>query len=140
MSDRAAPGSSGLYWGMWGVVLGDLGAALGCNPPLWVPGIGQKIFMQDSDASNFLKKRSRRSPKSQDEVNGETRAGIYPLSPCPSPHFLSSFLPLPPSLLSLPPSLSLMSPTRIYQDRSKGKLEGPEPPCIWGGCTSHLQR
>ncbi|XP_012870107.1 PREDICTED: unique cartilage matrix-associated protein isoform X3 [Dipodomys ordii] len=29
----------------------------------------QKIFMQESDASNFLRRRSRRSPKSRDEVN-----------------------------------------------------------------------
>uniref|UniRef100_A0A8C0XUZ7 Unique cartilage matrix-associated protein n=1 Tax=Castor canadensis TaxID=51338 RepID=A0A8C0XUZ7_CASCN len=33
----------------------------------------QKIFMQESDASNFLKRRSKRSPKSQDEVNAENR-------------------------------------------------------------------
>ncbi|XP_048223429.1 unique cartilage matrix-associated protein [Perognathus longimembris pacificus] len=33
----------------------------------------QKIFMQESDASNFLKRRSRRSPKSRDEVNAENR-------------------------------------------------------------------
>ncbi|KAM4828456.1 putative cartilage matrix-associated protein [Thomomys bottae] len=32
-----------------------------------------KIFMQESDASNFLKRRSRRSPKSRDEVNAENR-------------------------------------------------------------------
>uniref|UniRef100_A0A8C0XS98 Unique cartilage matrix-associated protein n=1 Tax=Castor canadensis TaxID=51338 RepID=A0A8C0XS98_CASCN len=32
-------------------------------------GAKQKIFMQESDASNFLKRRSKRSPKSQDEVN-----------------------------------------------------------------------
>ncbi|XP_038190907.1 unique cartilage matrix-associated protein isoform X4 [Arvicola amphibius] len=29
----------------------------------------QKIFMPESDASNFLKRRGKRSPKSQDEVN-----------------------------------------------------------------------
>ncbi|XP_035297379.1 unique cartilage matrix-associated protein isoform X4 [Cricetulus griseus] len=29
----------------------------------------QKIFMQESDASNFLKRRGKRSPKSQNEVN-----------------------------------------------------------------------
>nr|XP_027784227.1 unique cartilage matrix-associated protein isoform X5 [Marmota flaviventris] len=28
-----------------------------------------KIFMQESDASNFLKRRSKRSPKSRAEVN-----------------------------------------------------------------------
>ncbi|XP_008562297.1 PREDICTED: unique cartilage matrix-associated protein [Galeopterus variegatus] len=32
-------------------------------------GVKQEIFMQESDASNFLKKRSQRSPKSRDEVN-----------------------------------------------------------------------
>ncbi|XP_045320561.1 unique cartilage matrix-associated protein isoform X2 [Leopardus geoffroyi] len=31
--------------------------------------VEQKIFMQESDASNFLKRRGKRSPKSQDEVN-----------------------------------------------------------------------
>ncbi|EPQ14148.1 Putative cartilage matrix-associated protein [Myotis brandtii] len=36
-------------------------------------GVGQKIFMQESDASNFLKKRGKRSPKSRDEVNVENR-------------------------------------------------------------------
>ncbi|XP_016059395.1 PREDICTED: unique cartilage matrix-associated protein [Miniopterus natalensis] len=34
-------------------------------------GVEQKIFMQESDASNFLKKRGKRSPKSRDEVNAE---------------------------------------------------------------------
>ncbi|XP_015001973.2 upper zone of growth plate and cartilage matrix-associated protein [Macaca mulatta] len=33
----------------------------------------QKIFMQESDASNFLKRRGKRSPKSRDEVNAENR-------------------------------------------------------------------
>ncbi|XP_062957382.1 unique cartilage matrix-associated protein isoform X1 [Cynocephalus volans] len=36
-------------------------------------GVKQEIFMQESDASNFLKKRSQRSPKSRDEVNAENR-------------------------------------------------------------------
>ena len=31
----------------------------------------EEIFMQESDALNFLKKRSKRSPRSQDEVNGK---------------------------------------------------------------------
>ncbi|NP_001298137.1 unique cartilage matrix-associated protein isoform d precursor [Mus musculus] len=31
--------------------------------------VKQKIFMQESDASNFLKRRGKRSPKSRDEVN-----------------------------------------------------------------------
>ncbi|XP_054114437.1 upper zone of growth plate and cartilage matrix-associated protein isoform X2 [Callithrix jacchus] len=33
----------------------------------------QKIFMQESDALSFLKRRGRRSPKSQDEANAENR-------------------------------------------------------------------
>uniref|UniRef100_A0A8C3VTB0 Unique cartilage matrix-associated protein n=1 Tax=Catagonus wagneri TaxID=51154 RepID=A0A8C3VTB0_9CETA len=33
----------------------------------------EKIFMQESDALNFLKKRSKRSPRSRDEVNAENR-------------------------------------------------------------------
>lgn len=37
----------------------------------------KKIFMQESDASNFLKRRGKRSPKSQDEVNGK-EAGWSP--------------------------------------------------------------
>ncbi|KAE8616510.1 hypothetical protein XENTR_v10008823 [Xenopus tropicalis] len=32
-----------------------------------------KIFMQGSEASNFFKKRGKRSPKSQDEINAENR-------------------------------------------------------------------
>uniref|UniRef100_A0A286Y4D9 Unique cartilage matrix-associated protein n=1 Tax=Cavia porcellus TaxID=10141 RepID=A0A286Y4D9_CAVPO len=32
-------------------------------------GERQKIFMQESDASNFLKRLSKRSPKSRGEVN-----------------------------------------------------------------------
>ncbi|XP_036042584.1 unique cartilage matrix-associated protein isoform X2 [Onychomys torridus] len=36
-------------------------------------GVKEKIFMQESDASNFLKRRGKRSPKSQDEVNVENR-------------------------------------------------------------------
>ncbi|XP_047595499.1 unique cartilage matrix-associated protein isoform X2 [Lutra lutra] len=35
--------------------------------------VEQKIFMQESDASNFLKKRGKRSPKSRDEANAENR-------------------------------------------------------------------
>lgn len=31
----------------------------------------EEIFMQESDALNFLKKRSKRSPRPQDEVNGK---------------------------------------------------------------------
>ncbi|XP_025838510.1 unique cartilage matrix-associated protein [Vulpes vulpes] len=33
----------------------------------------EQIFMQESDASNFLKKRDKRSPKSRDEANAENR-------------------------------------------------------------------
>ncbi|XP_031214642.1 unique cartilage matrix-associated protein isoform X2 [Mastomys coucha] len=33
----------------------------------------KQIFMQESDASNFLKRRSKRSPMSRDEVNVENR-------------------------------------------------------------------
>ncbi|CAO2594992.1 Unique cartilage matrix-associated protein [Lemmus lemmus] len=36
-------------------------------------GMKRKIFMPESDASNFLKRRGKRSPKSQDEVNVENR-------------------------------------------------------------------
>ncbi|XP_005398152.1 PREDICTED: unique cartilage matrix-associated protein isoform X2 [Chinchilla lanigera] len=36
-------------------------------------GVRQKVFMQESDASNFLKRRSKRSPKSRNEVNAENR-------------------------------------------------------------------
>ncbi|XP_004409192.1 PREDICTED: unique cartilage matrix-associated protein [Odobenus rosmarus divergens] len=35
--------------------------------------VEQKTFMQESDASNFLKKRGKRSPKSQDKANVEKR-------------------------------------------------------------------
>ncbi|XP_006150062.1 unique cartilage matrix-associated protein isoform X1 [Tupaia chinensis] len=35
--------------------------------------VKQKIFMQESEASNFLRKRGKRSPKSRDEVNAENR-------------------------------------------------------------------
>ncbi|XP_054845230.1 unique cartilage matrix-associated protein isoform X1 [Eublepharis macularius] len=33
----------------------------------------KRVFMQDSDASNFFKKRGKRSTKSRDELNAETR-------------------------------------------------------------------
>ncbi|XP_006066098.2 unique cartilage matrix-associated protein [Bubalus bubalis] len=33
----------------------------------------EEVFMQESDALNFLKKRSKRSPRFQDEVNVENR-------------------------------------------------------------------
>ncbi|XP_069911804.1 unique cartilage matrix-associated protein isoform X2 [Oryctolagus cuniculus] len=36
-------------------------------------GVKPKIFMRESDASNFLKKRGKRSPKSREEVNAENR-------------------------------------------------------------------
>ncbi|KFO34535.1 Putative cartilage matrix-associated protein [Fukomys damarensis] len=38
-----------------------------------VPGVQQKIFMQESDASSFLQRRGRRSPKLHGEVNAENR-------------------------------------------------------------------
>ncbi|XP_001368376.1 unique cartilage matrix-associated protein [Monodelphis domestica] len=33
----------------------------------------KKIFLQEPDASNFFKKRAKRSPKSRDELNAENR-------------------------------------------------------------------
>ncbi|EHB07530.1 Unique cartilage matrix-associated protein [Heterocephalus glaber] len=36
-------------------------------------GVRQKIFMQESDASNFLKGRGKRSPRSRYEANAENR-------------------------------------------------------------------
>lgn len=44
---------------------------LGVKSSFLVSGMKQKIFMQESDASNFLKRRGKRSPKSQDEVTGK---------------------------------------------------------------------
>ncbi|VCX38205.1 unnamed protein product, partial [Gulo gulo] len=38
--------------------------------------VEQKIFMQESDASSFLKKRGKRSPKPQDEANGKFAGGL----------------------------------------------------------------
>ncbi|XP_028351303.1 unique cartilage matrix-associated protein isoform X1 [Physeter macrocephalus] len=38
-----------------------------------VSGVEGKIFMQESDALNFLKKRGRRSLKPREEVNAENR-------------------------------------------------------------------
>ncbi|XP_061493853.1 unique cartilage matrix-associated protein isoform X1 [Rhineura floridana] len=35
--------------------------------------VKKRIFMQESDASNFFKKRGKRSTKSRDELNAETR-------------------------------------------------------------------
>ncbi|KAM4035157.1 putative cartilage matrix-associated protein [Anomaloglossus baeobatrachus] len=35
-----------------------------------------KIFMQESEASNFFKKRGKRSTKSQDEINAENRQSL----------------------------------------------------------------
>ncbi|XP_004578525.2 unique cartilage matrix-associated protein [Ochotona princeps] len=39
-------------------------------------GVKQKIFMQEADASNFLKKRTKRSSKSREEANAENRQKI----------------------------------------------------------------
>ncbi|XP_040824124.1 unique cartilage matrix-associated protein isoform X4 [Ochotona curzoniae] len=36
---------------------------------LLLSGVKQKIFMQEADASNFLKKRTKRSSKSREEAN-----------------------------------------------------------------------
>lgn len=45
--------------------------------------------MQESDASNFLKKRGKRSPKSQEEVNGkDTAAPRFLLCPAAGPQGL----------------------------------------------------
>lgn len=62
------------------------------EPPLVVTGISrvsgvEEIFMRESDASNFLKKRDKRSPKSQDEVNSKDAGGLpsaLASSPVPS--------------------------------------------------------
>ncbi|CAM5085842.1 unnamed protein product [Eretmochelys imbricata] len=35
--------------------------------------VKKKIFIQESDASNFFKKRGKRATKSRDELNAETR-------------------------------------------------------------------
>lgn len=49
----------------------------GVKSSFLVSGMKQKIFMQESDASNFLKRRGKRSPKSRDEANGKA-AGWSP--------------------------------------------------------------
>uniref|UniRef100_A0A8D2LDP0 Unique cartilage matrix-associated protein n=1 Tax=Varanus komodoensis TaxID=61221 RepID=A0A8D2LDP0_VARKO len=36
-------------------------------------GMKNRVFMQESDASNFFKKRGKRSTKTRDELNAETR-------------------------------------------------------------------
>lgn len=41
-----------------------------------VSGVEGKIFMQESDALNFLKKRGKRSSKSREEVNGKDAGGL----------------------------------------------------------------
>lgn len=58
-----------------------LGAARGLGEPVWVvtglsgvPGVDQ-IFMRESDAWDFLRKRSKRSSKSREEVAGKGAAG-----------------------------------------------------------------
>nr|XP_055188128.1 unique cartilage matrix-associated protein isoform X3 [Nyctereutes procyonoides] len=47
--------------------------ASGLLAAVLLTNVEQKIFMQESDASNFLKKRDKRSPKSRDEANVENR-------------------------------------------------------------------
>lgn len=37
-----------------------------------LPGLKKRVFMKESDASNFFKKRGKRATKSRDELNGET--------------------------------------------------------------------
>ncbi|XP_030071560.1 unique cartilage matrix-associated protein-like [Microcaecilia unicolor] len=52
------------------------GAALGSpktDAEKTKPNPKKNIFLQDSEASNFLKRRSKRSPRSRDEVNAENR-------------------------------------------------------------------
>ncbi|KAF3818715.1 hypothetical protein GH733_012132 [Mirounga leonina] len=44
-----------------------------CEGHPGVQDVEQKIFMQELDASNFLKKRGKRSPKSRDEASVENR-------------------------------------------------------------------
>uniref|UniRef100_A0A8C3IXG4 Unique cartilage matrix-associated protein n=1 Tax=Chrysemys picta bellii TaxID=8478 RepID=A0A8C3IXG4_CHRPI len=47
---------------------------LGRSSPLFLLlGVKKKIFIQESDASNFFKKRGKRATKSRDELNAETR-------------------------------------------------------------------
>uniref|UniRef100_A0A8C8VIP4 Unique cartilage matrix-associated protein n=1 Tax=Pelusios castaneus TaxID=367368 RepID=A0A8C8VIP4_9SAUR len=50
-----------LLFGMYGSV-----------PFSLLAGVKKNIFIQESDASNFLKKRGKRATKSRDELNGET--------------------------------------------------------------------
>ncbi|XP_055970490.1 unique cartilage matrix-associated protein isoform X2 [Sorex fumeus] len=61
--------------GLLALLQGGTGASVGtgqAGPQEAQEDTGQ-IFMQESDASNFLNKRSRRSPKSPDEAYAETR-------------------------------------------------------------------
>ncbi|XP_034877518.1 unique cartilage matrix-associated protein isoform X1 [Mirounga leonina] len=63
--------------GRWDSYCGNPG-----EPGLVVTGLSrvsdveQKIFMQELDASNFLKKRGKRSPKSRDEASGKDAGGL----------------------------------------------------------------
>ena len=48
-----------------------------------VSGVEEKIFMQESDALNFLKKRGKWSPRSREKVNGKDAGGLpFALASC----------------------------------------------------------
>lgn len=67
---------------LWAIPTCGTGGSCSTHPTLvvksafLVSGMKQKIFMPESDASNFLKRRGKRSPKSQDEVNGKDANGL----------------------------------------------------------------
>ena len=67
---------------LWAILTRGTGGSCSPHPTLvvksafLVSGMKQKIFMPESDASNFLKRRGKRSPKSQDEVNGKDANGL----------------------------------------------------------------
>lgn len=54
-------------------------ATLDMKNSFLVSDMKEKIFMQESDASNFLKRRGKRSPKSRDEANGKNAGWSQPL-------------------------------------------------------------
>lgn len=75
---RGQPGMQGEWASSCGspgeLILVDIGL-------FWVSGVEQKIFVQESDAANFLKKRGKRSPKSRDEVDGKDVGGLPSAGP-----------------------------------------------------------
>ena len=75
----------------------------------WVSDV-EEIFMQESDALNFLKKCSKRSPRFQDEVNGKT---LWPA-------FCSCSFSLPVSWALVPAS------TLTWEERETGYGGGRE--------------